>query len=64
MAAYDLNPKPESRCNCGPRLLCLHGALVPAIPGSPQARTGPISRPSPPPIPASDITITEGKTNV
>jgi hypothetical protein len=27
--AYELNPKPEIPCTCGPNLLCTHGALVP-----------------------------------
>ena len=32
MAAYDLIPKPEVRCTCGPRLLCTHGAQAPRGP--------------------------------
>lgn len=32
MAAYDLIPKPEVRCTCGPRLFCTHGAQAPRGP--------------------------------
>jgi hypothetical protein len=55
MAAYDLIPKPEVRCTCGPRLRCTHGQPAPAIPGSPKARTGP-SRPQPTPLPGDGPT--------
>jgi hypothetical protein len=27
--AFELNPKPEIPCTCGPKLLCTHGAQAP-----------------------------------
>jgi hypothetical protein len=40
MAAYEINPKPEVRCTCGPRLRCTHGQLAPRGPRTAQDPDG------------------------
>jgi hypothetical protein len=33
MPVYALNAPPDARCDCGPNLLCTHGATAPTEPG-------------------------------
>ncbi len=55
--AYEINPKPDIPCTCGPNLLCLHGALAPTDP----VGTTPAV---PAANPAADSTNNEGTTHV
>lgn len=67
--AYPVNPRPNTTCDCGPRLMCLHHVvLVPidtrelriADPDPAENNTSAV----PAAKPASDPTNTEGTTHV
>jgi hypothetical protein len=56
MPVYALNAPPDARCDCGPNLLCTHGATAPTDPAG-------TTRSNPPPTPAADSTNNEGSTH-